>query len=394
MPNLIPDESIPDELIPMIPHLANKDIAIEHEPMYTLADMLSIKKITALRELWKLYGVTESLKASKMDIIPILAGKMADIERLKMHLQILGQQEWDFFRKAAMAEHLIDEEVDFRVYLRLNLIGLIGVYHFNSHHYYVVPAEIKQMYGILETEGFPAEKEHADLLNGYAIAATNLYGVISQDDLVEIFNSQNERKTNIDEMFGILLLFVALEYGYVFWEDYIVCDEFGDDDYKDVEYCAKTAASKPRYLPEREEFLKFSDWNYIERTPPLDKLRYYLSREVTNDESVTDGIVRDMYFLARRNAQPQEFFALFEEKELDLDTGKIKTLVDLIVELANNTRLWIYNGHTPMELSDGEAESLGSSRTGPIRVVKVGRNELCPCGSGKKYKKCCGADEG
>jgi preprotein translocase subunit SecA len=27
----------------------------------------------------------------------------------------------------------------------------------------------------------------------------------------------------------------------------------------------------------------------------------------------------------------------------------------------------------------------------PYRApVKVGRNELCPCGSGKKYKKCCG----
>ena len=26
----------------------------------------------------------------------------------------------------------------------------------------------------------------------------------------------------------------------------------------------------------------------------------------------------------------------------------------------------------------------------PERVQKVGRNELCPCGSGKKYKKCCG----
>jgi len=22
---------------------------------------------------------------------------------------------------------------------------------------------------------------------------------------------------------------------------------------------------------------------------------------------------------------------------------------------------------------------------------KVGRNELCPCGSGKKFKKCCGS---
>ncbi|MGB4418274.1 MAG: SEC-C metal-binding domain-containing protein [Bacillota bacterium] len=25
------------------------------------------------------------------------------------------------------------------------------------------------------------------------------------------------------------------------------------------------------------------------------------------------------------------------------------------------------------------------------RVKKVGRNDPCPCGSGKKYKKCCGA---
>ncbi|MFC1673615.1 YchJ family protein [Pseudomonadota bacterium] len=27
----------------------------------------------------------------------------------------------------------------------------------------------------------------------------------------------------------------------------------------------------------------------------------------------------------------------------------------------------------------------------PVRVEKVGRNDPCPCGSGKKYKKCCGA---
>jgi preprotein translocase subunit SecA len=32
-------------------------------------------------------------------------------------------------------------------------------------------------------------------------------------------------------------------------------------------------------------------------------------------------------------------------------------------------------------------------RIEPIRrqEKKIGRNEPCPCGSGKKYKKCCGA---
>lgn len=27
------------------------------------------------------------------------------------------------------------------------------------------------------------------------------------------------------------------------------------------------------------------------------------------------------------------------------------------------------------------------------RVIKVGRNDPCPCGSGKKYKKCCGKNK-
>jgi len=39
----------------------------------------------------------------------------------------------------------------------------------------------------------------------------------------------------------------------------------------------------------------------------------------------------------------------------------------------------------------GEDDDLGQIHSNtPIRVQKIGRNEPCPCGSGKKYKKCCG----
>jgi len=35
-----------------------------------------------------------------------------------------------------------------------------------------------------------------------------------------------------------------------------------------------------------------------------------------------------------------------------------------------------------------------NSSTGPIKVEKkVGRNDPCPCGSGKKYKACHGSEE-
>ena len=32
-----------------------------------------------------------------------------------------------------------------------------------------------------------------------------------------------------------------------------------------------------------------------------------------------------------------------------------------------------------------------TTRGKPVRVDKVGRNAPCPCGSGRKFKKCCGA---
>jgi hypothetical protein len=36
-------------------------------------------------------------------------------------------------------------------------------------------------------------------------------------------------------------------------------------------------------------------------------------------------------------------------------------------------------------------QSASKNRSQPIRTEKTGRNDPCPCGSCKKYKKCCGA---
>ncbi|MEG2259475.1 MAG: SEC-C metal-binding domain-containing protein, partial [Oscillospiraceae bacterium] len=42
--------------------------------------------------------------------------------------------------------------------------------------------------------------------------------------------------------------------------------------------------------------------------------------------------------------------------------------------------------------AEGAAESGsdGSMQNMPVKKKKIGPNDPCPCGSGKKYKKCCG----
>ncbi|KPL60468.1 YecA family protein [Rossellomorea vietnamensis] len=75
-------------------------------------------------------------------------------------------------------------------------------------------------------------------------------------------------------------------------------------------------------------------------------------------------------------------------------------LTDRVVNVWNNTRLWALKGYTPIEIRlKAETEqpvnvmNHGASSNDTdlhSRSKKVGRNDACPCGSGKKYKQCCG----
>ena len=82
-------------------------------------------------------------------------------------------------------------------------------------------------------------------------------------------------------------------------------------------------------------------------------------------------------------AYAQEGFDIFE-KMLDNIDAKISTFL-LKAEVRHNIeRKQVASGKT--NTNDGK-EAL---KTAPKKVKKVGRNEPCPCGSGKKYKQCCG----
>jgi uncharacterized protein YecA (UPF0149 family) len=70
--------------------------------------------------------------------------------------------------------------------------------------------------------------------------------------------------------------------------------------------------------------------------------------------------------------------------------------MDALVLLMNNTREWYLKGYTPVELSALEKKVLLPLPNKKGEVIslqtrqRIGRNDLCPCGSGKKFKKCCG----
>jgi len=88
-------------------------------------------------------------------------------------------------------------------------------------------------------------------------------------------------------------------------------------------------------------------------------------------------------------------FALFcQEKGVDVqsvDGGKIPDEVRALQDEWMKTPREALEGKTPGEMLEGRALIPQKVETVRRTEPKVGRNDPCPCGSGKKYKKCHGA---
>ena len=344
------EKLFPEKLAQKIPediHQINLENADRGECRYTLSDMLCAKKIASLRKMAKLHGLKGFSKKDRGEIVPPLMEKIMDPERLTLSLLLLQEEEWDLFQKAVRVEEIADNELLSVEYWYLLKMGYMCLYYSDDHFRYIVPREIRDAFKEIEKTGFSARKEHEDLLNKYALATTNLYGAITCDDFVEIFNQQNERKTSIEESFSVLMTFVYLDYGYCFWDEYLVNDDFEEDDFESVEDYMKIAAQKPRYLPPQKELLRYSDWSYVEPTPQLRNLRTYLSCDLSLGVGSTEDLLEKIAYLCRCEGSNQRFFDLLEEMEISLDFEQMRTLLTLVTEVQNHSRLWINNGHTP-----------------------------------------------
>ena len=99
-----------------------------------------------------------------------------------------------------------------------------------------------------------------------------------------------------------------------------------------------------------------------------------LGLHITGDISF---IIENLYGVSEK-PKPNSIFTINEEyKQLLINVGKIiqkEETEDLVDDLFNQ---YMWESYEPFVRTE----------------VKIGRNDLCRCGSGKKYKKCCGATQ-
>ena len=354
----------------------------------SLKEALEQWTVTELRSLASAYSVKAPSKLRKEPLIDAVASALLERDRMREVLLALEPEDWGLFHRTEEAGTYRPKQSEGGCGLALQRLGYLCRIRDGGKESYTVPEEVRAVYRELAAEGFCTRKERADLIHAYAMAASNLYGVIPQGDLIRIFNTQNGKKITEEELFSVLLRHISLKCGYALWDKYLVNDAFEANDYRDVPDLLKRVGGKPRYIPPKQELLKYADPDYYERTPEASLMRHYLLQDADLEPDLAEGVLSELHFAIVLEAKPVQLLDILRDYEVPLLGDHMQIVLDILSGMANSTRLWSNNGFTPNELFERyERQHL---RRLPSKAVKIGRNDPCPCGSGKKYKRWCG----
>ncbi len=182
--------------------------------------------------------------------------------------------------------------------------------------------------------------------------------------------------------------------GYLTTEEdfrYKDANELAEVEVKDIIALLKDRAMK--MYEEREAQAGEKQMRELERVVLLKTVDRYWMQHIDNMAEFKRGIHLRSYGQKNPVVEYQiEGFQMFDEMIGDIQNDTVRLL--LTMKLQNNQEIQREQVAKPTsEGLEGDA-ALAKKKKMPIRVEKIGRNDPCPCGSGKKYKKCCGAGDG
>ncbi len=145
---------------------------------------------------------------------------------------------------------------------------------------------------------------------------------------------------------------------------------------------------------ERKIMLKAVDNHWIEHVSAMDELKHEIRLRAYGNHNVVDEFKMvgfDMF---------EEMVALMQEDTVRYVMGVVPAMKVTNAEAVKNAKAGEEKAPSSLKGPDlkkatTNAGGDGSVKAQPVRrtAPKVGRNDPCPCGSGKKYKQCCGLNE-
>ena len=418
------------------------DSLADHLDVYTKDSLLQLAEENNVDvfKSWNKAKLVEHIQASVLDTLDerlLLLGEA----QLSLMLQMDTAAETD-------QETLATEQLSFyiTVFPLAIRFGLLFANDDGDQATIYVPAEVKDRIQLVLADYSAFAEQHEEtnekfeILETVLVAGVHLYGSLTMErifELLEIYNPEAEMKEFATQYMPLLVI----RNMFFFVDGEIIASPrfVGEDHVRDNHTYVADKMADDFYKPSQDEIDYYAEYAFDYESPLYERMEQLVSEN-------SEQAVLAMNYIEMSIVMGDPFSSLMDEmKKHELLTFNNETdVVDfahLYQQLNNTTRLWDNAGYKPSEMADVDSDAdfygedlaevidsveleeetvsievtekakpvetqkeetvqapqrqvkmrrqpMNNGPKEPIRVEKIGRNEPCPCGSGKKYKKC------
>lgn len=368
----------------------------EIEAPFTLSNFLqglTKSELTAIRQKLGLSGVS-GLK--KGELVEVLESQMEGL--MKKTISQLDDNQYKVIKKAAKHNGIVEMELPINQVEFYRGYGVLFSGTINGQRALIMPKELISAFEKLDQD-FQLHKKIEKNTEWIRITQGLLYyyGTLKANTLLDLLSKYTSRI----EFTEYLDFFEVLENAREYYRE-IGHNEVGYFYYRVFKPEQVLEEHKKRdsldYYPfSYDELYKAGIEGFVDKNTAFCNFVKFLMRNYTIPMEAAESLVEECVYLIQINESPQNMIDFLKEH---LEINHIQVLQEVMQQLfslSNNTRQWEIKGYMPSELATTEEKYLQPIQKTKLRTssndekqIKIGRNDLCSCGSGKKYKRCCG----
>ena len=265
----------------------------------------------------------------------------------------------------------------------------------------VMPEEVRMAYEEVRSDELILKWRKRNWMYKCIEAGKYLYGVMTYDVLRDLFALRYPGA----DMVEIMELFDSTPLYYQWFTERdgkLVLNGFEQNDY--YKYLEQQVQGDiPFYVPTVKEVEELYEQGSLISRESHQKIKGFIEDAFGCDSDTAALKVHELYETVNNHMRVNDAVEAFingetgsgeadDRFEFESDEERFR-FTELYIEMSRDCRIRDNRGHdyyemvAIMSLKNGASAGRNSA---PVKRVKIGRNDPCPCGSGKKYKNCCG----
>lgn len=329
-----------------------------------------------------------------------LARHLLEPQTMRELLLLADSAELDVFETAIESGGFMPTDDELMLLAELIDFGYIAVYR---DGFIAVPNEVKIVYEKIKSQGYREYHQKAVWLLICLQAFSLIHVVAPLEVLFDMYKQNESIKVKYDDFYK-LLKSIPERYNECSDKNGIVFAKETERDslYKDI--MARQRDSVDYYIPSMKEIISYAEDEY----PACEKAYADLYNFWVDRIGIDPELAADFCIVAFRlfttNGMMSDYFDFVNEQGIEFQSDKdVERIAGILMDVNNNSRMFELKGHKPNEMPRNPLPriagkfpdiipmtSLAAEMLGQNTLEKkVYPNDPCPCGSGKKYKRCC-----